>query len=308
MKIHLDTDFGGDPDDACALAMLLGWPGVEITGISTSLDRDGLRAAYVVHLLSLAGRTDIPVAAGAAASLTTLATAAPVSGDERHWPLAIEGRPSPPGAVLDLLAASLSAGAVLVLIGPYTNLAMLEVARPDTLARSTVVVMGGWVHPPAPGLPAWGPELDINVLFDTRAAEIVFASAGDLTLATLPAALGATLRSADLPRLRASGPIGASLAKQSEAHALDAGMAGLGRAHPGLPDDLVNVHWDPVACAVALGWPGAVVDRMSLSPESRDGVLRFVPDDRGRTVRVLTGVDGEAFGAMWIAAVEAAQQ
>ena len=33
MRIHLDTDLGGDPDDACALAMLLGWPGVELVGI-----------------------------------------------------------------------------------------------------------------------------------------------------------------------------------------------------------------------------------------------------------------------------------
>lgn len=35
MKIHLDTDFGGDMDDNCALAMLLRWPGGEITGITT---------------------------------------------------------------------------------------------------------------------------------------------------------------------------------------------------------------------------------------------------------------------------------
>ena len=30
-KIHLDTDLGGDLDDICALAMLLRWPGVELT-------------------------------------------------------------------------------------------------------------------------------------------------------------------------------------------------------------------------------------------------------------------------------------
>jgi hypothetical protein len=29
VKIHLDTDLGGDPDDGCALALLLGWPGVD---------------------------------------------------------------------------------------------------------------------------------------------------------------------------------------------------------------------------------------------------------------------------------------
>jgi hypothetical protein len=47
VRIHLDTDFGGDTDDACALAMLLGWRGVELTGITTVADRGGQRAAYV---------------------------------------------------------------------------------------------------------------------------------------------------------------------------------------------------------------------------------------------------------------------
>ncbi len=59
MRIHLDTDLGGDPDDACALTMLLGWPDVEITGITTTIDRHGWRAACVPNRLQLAGRTDI---------------------------------------------------------------------------------------------------------------------------------------------------------------------------------------------------------------------------------------------------------
>jgi hypothetical protein len=44
VRIHLDTDLGGDTDDACALAMLLGWPDVEITGITTVADPGGRRA------------------------------------------------------------------------------------------------------------------------------------------------------------------------------------------------------------------------------------------------------------------------
>jgi hypothetical protein len=34
MKIHLDTDIGGDLDDVCALALLLSMPEVEITGVT----------------------------------------------------------------------------------------------------------------------------------------------------------------------------------------------------------------------------------------------------------------------------------
>ena len=40
-KIHLDTDIGGDMDDVCALAMLLKWPDLEITGVTTVSDDQG---------------------------------------------------------------------------------------------------------------------------------------------------------------------------------------------------------------------------------------------------------------------------
>ncbi|MDQ4099786.1 MAG: nucleoside hydrolase [Chloroflexota bacterium] len=305
MLIHLDTDFGGDTDDACALAMLLGWPEVEIVGITTTADRDGLRAAYVEYFLKLAGRSAIPVVAGAGSSMTTRAAADPVRDDERHWPATISPRPATPGAALDLLAGSLARGATIVAIGPWTNLALLEIVRPGSLRRTSTVVMGGWVAPPDAGLPAWGPEMDFNVQWDTHAAEIVFTTAGDLAMVPLAPTLKAHLRAADLPRLCTSGPLGALLACQGEAHGETYGMAGLGRAHTGLPDDLLNFQYDPVTCAVALGWEGATVEEMRLRPVSDGTVLRFQPDEAGRPVRVVTDIDGAAFAAGWLQAVEA---
>lgn len=84
VRVHLDTDLGGDTDDVCALAMLLGWPGVELVGVTTVADRAGRRAGYVTHCLELAGRSGVPVVAGAALSLTTLRSADPVLDDERY--------------------------------------------------------------------------------------------------------------------------------------------------------------------------------------------------------------------------------
>jgi len=92
---------------------------------------------------------------------------------------------------------------------------------------------------------------------------------------TLPVTLKAHLRAVDLPRLRAAGPLGALLARQAEARAADAGMAELGRVHAGLPDDLLNFHYDPVACAVALGWPGAAVEELRLRPVLGEVSLRL---------------------------------
>lgn len=299
MRIHLDTDLGGDPDDVCALAMLLGWPGVELTGVTTAIDPWGRRAASVRYCLRLAGRDDIPVVAGAAVSLSRPDLADAISGDERYWPADIAPAPARPGAALDLLACSIDEGATVVAIGPYTNLALLEARQRDSLAGVPVVVMGGWVAPPAAGLPAWGPEMDWNVQWDARAAAIVV-HAADLTLATLPATLRAHLRAAHLPRLRAAGPLGALIARQSEAHARDHGMTALGRAHCGLPDDLLNFHYDPVVCAVALDWPGATVETMRLRPVLEQGALRLQRDPAGRLVRVVTAVDGEAFSEVWL--------
>jgi len=305
VRLHLDTDLGGDPDDACALTMLLGLPDVELTGITTTIDPGGRRAGCTEALLRLLGREEIPVTAGAAMSLTTREVAAPA---EDLFPVGTEPRPAPAGAALDVLERTIADGVRIVAIGPLTNLAALELVRPGALADADLVVMGGWVDPPAPGFPAWwGPERDFNLQWDTTAARLVAGTAGRLVLVSLPGTLHAPLTGRDLVRLRGLGPVGELLAGQSEARRAEAGYAGLGRAHPGLPDDLVNFHFDPVACAVAAGWDGVRLRTARLATTIDDGVLRWHEDGPGaRPVEVVTDVDGEAFTAAWFAAVERA--
>jgi hypothetical protein len=145
--------------------------------------------------------------------------------------------------------------------------------------------------------------MDWNVQCDKQAALLLAASA-ELTLVTLPATLTAHLRAAHLPRLRASGPVGELLALQSELHARHNRFAELGRAHPGLPRDLLNFHYDPVTCAVACGWPGATVEEMRLRPVVAGGVLRFERSEAGRATRVVVGVDGAAFSELWLCSLE----
>jgi purine nucleosidase len=305
MRLHLDTDFGGDPDDACGLAMLLGWAGVEIVGITTNLDAGGRRAGCVFHYLKLAGREEIPVAAGAGASLTTLKRFESTWGDARYWPEPVAPRPAAPGAALDLLRESIERGATVVALGAFTNLALLEVSRPGSLDGVPVVATAGWMRPLMPGLPAWGPEMDFNVQCDTRAASIVAASA-DLTLVTLGATVKAQLRSVDLPRLRAAGRLGELLTRQAEANAADTDMATLARSFSGLPDDLVNFHWDPVTCAVAVGWPGSALEEVRLRTELDGEVLCFREAPDGRPTRVVVDIDADAFTETWLSRIEAA--
>ncbi|HET6811259.1 MAG TPA: nucleoside hydrolase [Acidimicrobiales bacterium] len=311
MRVHLDTDFAGDTDDAAALALLLGSEDVEVTGITTVADPDGRRAGYVHRVLALTGREEIPVAAGAGVSSTTGRPMGDLPDHFRYWgDGAVQPRPSADGEAVSLLTASVDTGAVVIGIGPYTNLARLEAVSPGSLARTQVVLMGGWVHPPAPDLPQWGPDMDWNVQCDTAAARTVFeAAAGDgLVLVTLTATLGAHLRAGQLGRLEASGPLGRLLARQARAHAEDHQMAGLGRSYPGLPDDLLNFQYDPVAAAVAVGLPVATAAVLSLQTAMDGGVLRFVEAGSGRSCRVVTDVDGSRFDEVWLTSIERADR
>jgi inosine-uridine nucleoside N-ribohydrolase len=294
--VHLDTDFGGDPDDACALALLLGSSDAEIVGITTNLEIDGQRAGCAAHYLRLAHRSQVPVVAGAGPSLTTGRSYAPTFGDARYWPEPIAALPSPPGAALDALHASIERAATIIAIGAFTNLALLELERPGSLRDVTIVAMAGWLPDQrSDDFPDWGPAMDWNVQCDTRAAAIVFDAAPDLTLVTLPAAMHARLRASQLPTLRAAGPVGALLAAQSEVHARDNAFA----------DDLVNFHWDPVTAAVALGWRVAEFETRPLAAELHDEHLEFLPSPNGRPTRVVTRVDTAAFDERWLNAVRA---
>jgi hypothetical protein len=117
------------------------------------------------------------------------------------------------------------------------------------------------------------------------------------TLVTLPATLTTWVCRADLPRLRAVGPVGALLADQVEAHGVRWGRPNAAA----LPDDLLNFQYDPAACAVALGWPGVTMEdtRLALRP---DGSL--ARDPAGQTARLITSIDGAAFAEHWMTTVQ----
>jgi purine nucleosidase len=292
-------------DDLAALVMLLGQPGVELTGITTGIDPGGRRAGFVKHALGLAGRDDVAVAAGAEVSMTTLDTPGAIPDDQEQWEAPVPAAPAPPGSALGLLAESIEAGATIVAIGPCTNLALLAVERPGVLARAHVVMMGGWFDPPSPGLPAWGPSRDWNVQCDTTAARLVVRHAGDLTVVPLSLTVQAHLRRRHLARLRGTGPLGRLLARQAEHQAAARSTGELARAHAGLPDDLLAFQHDPLTCAAALGWGGITLAEGRVGPVLDSGVLRFVDGDDGRVAKVTVDVDAEAFEELWLASIEA---
>src|SRR5690606_10751072 len=110
----------------------------------------------------------------------------------------------------------------------------------------------------------------------------------------------------DLEWLADRGPAGRLLAAQAVAWSKDRQLPALGAAHPGLADDLVLFHWDPLTCAVAAGWDGWEAETVRFTTELRDDVLHFEPDPLGGLTRVVTSVDAAGFTDLWRGCIEAA--
>jgi inosine-uridine nucleoside N-ribohydrolase len=214
IKIHLDTDIGGDIDDLCALAMLLKWPEVEISGITTVADEGGRRAGYAKYALRLAGRSDTPVAAGADVDQVPYRWRPTYPAESDYWPEPVSPDLSPnsPGEALELIKSSIEAGAIVVAIGPVTNLALLDQRYPGLLGAARVCLMGGYVAPIPAGYPQRGNETDYNFQMDIESARRIIERYQPV-LVPLSATVQTALRSTYLPGLRQAGPLGALIAR-----------------------------------------------------------------------------------------------
>jgi purine nucleosidase len=301
MKIHLDTDIGGDMDDVCALAMILKWPDVEITGVTTVAEEHGRRAGYAQYVLNLAGRTGIPVAAGADVSggyyrYSTLE----YPPDEENWPEPIPPRSGALDEVLSLLKRSIEQGAVLVGIGPYTNLRLLDEEYPGILKQTDLFLMGGYVYDIPPGFPQFRNRDDWNIQVDIHSAKYVLEHARP-TLVPVTVTCQTALRRAYLTRLAQAGRLGELVVRQAELCARSYhNEQTYGETCPGLPRDIINFQHDPLACAIALGWrEGVEIETVPLRFEMREGWLYEIPDSSGISTRLVTKIDGDAFNEYW---------
>ncbi len=303
-KVHLDTDLGGDIDDVCALALLLHWPNIEITGITVVGDDKGKRTGYTRYALNAAGRNDIPVAAGADVSGGFYRYELGLPQESKYWPEPVPPSPNPPEKAIELLKKSVEQGATIIGIGPYTNLHLLDAQYPGILKNTELFLMGGYVYPPRTGYPQREMNSDFNVEIDIRSAKHVLQNANPL-LVPLSVTVETSLRRAHLDRLKNAGGLGRLLARQAEAFAEDERMEGrFGKTCAGLPEDHINFHHDPLTCAIALGYSdGVEIRELPLVLEEEEGWLHERIDDGGKIFRVVTQIDGPKFSEFWASQV-----
>ena len=299
-KIHLDTDIGGDMDDVCALAMLMKWPDLDITGVTTVSDDAGRRAGYVRYVLGLMERYDIPSAAGADVASGSYRYALDYPPEEANWPEPITPQPGSPDKAIALLKSSIEQEATIVGIGPCTNFMLLEHAYPGMLKQANLFLMGGCVFDIPAGYPQWSTEDDYNVQVDISSAQFVLEHANP-TLIPITVSCQTALRRAYLPRLARAGRLGELIVRQAELFASSEQLEQrYGEICPGLPGDIINFQHDPLACAIALGWQeGVKMETVPLTLETRDGWLYEIPVRSGIPTRLVTHIDGNAFNAYW---------
>jgi inosine-uridine nucleoside N-ribohydrolase len=215
IPILIDCDPGHD--DAIAILLALASPEVELRGVTTVAGNQTLdkttRNALVV--LEVAGRTDVPVAAGADAPLRReLRTAAHVHGDTGlDGPELPEPSATPVDAhAADLLAELIEPGVVLVPTGPLTNVALMLERHPDVRGRlERIVWMGGAI---AEGNIT--PAAEFNAFVDPEAAAAVFGSGIPVTMIGLDVTHKALFTRAHAERLRGAGRAGRFVAELSD--------------------------------------------------------------------------------------------
>ncbi len=302
MKIHLDTDFGGDIDDICALAMLLRWSGdVQITGITTVAELNGRRAGQVQYVLELEGRNDIPVAAGADTSQGFYPYELGLPSEERYWTKPIAPLQTSSDEAVELLKKSVEQGATIIGIGPLSNLYLLENKYPGILLNARLFLMGGLVSPPREGYPQWKDADDFNLQVDARSAVCVIENCNP-TFVPLSVTTETALRKKHLKTLKSAGALGQLLARQAEAFAEDEKIGEkFGKTCDKLPNDIINFQHDPLTCAIALDWnDGVEISHIPLKTELRNGLLHRKIDTNGKPTQVVTKINGGRFSRFWI--------
>ena len=216
VPLVIDTDPG--IDDAVAILLALASPEVDLRLVTTvhgnvPLDRTTDNALRVLHL---AGRGDVPVAAGARDSLVypQPRRAGHVHGDAGLGgvelppsPAALDPRPAVV-ALAEVLTAS-AAPVTVAAIGPLTNLALLLGAFPDAARRiGRLVVMGGSATRGGNVTAA----AEFNVWADPEAAQAVLTAGLPTVLVGLDVTLPTVLPPADIARFAGAGPIAARAA------------------------------------------------------------------------------------------------
>ncbi|WP_368192102.1 pyrimidine-specific ribonucleoside hydrolase RihA [Aeromonas sp. s8] len=205
LPVILDCDPGHD--DAIALILALASPELDVLAVTTSAGNQTPDKTLnnTLRILTLLGRDDIPVAAGAPKPLAREL----IIADNVHGESGLDGPKLPDPAFapqrmtgIELMAKCLRESpepVTLVPTGPLTNIALLLAAHPELKPKiARIVLMGG-----AAGAGNWTPAAEFNIYVDPEAADMVFKSGIPIIMCGLDVTHEAQVMDEDIERVRA---------------------------------------------------------------------------------------------------------
>jgi purine nucleosidase len=207
-KVIIDTDPG--VDDALAIFLALASPEMDVLGLTTVYGNAAVDVTTrnALTLVDIAGRGELPVAAGAASPIVApyLGPVPHVHGADGQGDCGIRAgsRTALPISAANFLGQAVvdNPGEITILaLGPLTNLALalrLFPSLPSQVAR--VVVMGGNALVPGNATPA----AEANVFNDPEAADLVFGAGWPVTMVGLDVTHRCNLKGRDIERIVAS--------------------------------------------------------------------------------------------------------
>ena len=214
----LDCDPGHD--DAIAILLAVASPELDLQAVTTvsgnqTLDKTTNNA---LRVLELAGRTDIPVYAGADAPFVRKRdVAAHVHGES-----GLDGPDLPPPSqsaqpehAVEFLGRRYRSAdtPVLVATGPLTNVGLLFATHADARPER-IVLMGGAI-----GEGNRTPAAEFNIWADPEAAQRVFAEGLDTTMVGLDVTHRALIKDEHTERMRGAGRVGKVVAELMDFYA-----------------------------------------------------------------------------------------
>lgn len=304
-RIILDCDPGHD--DAVAMILAHGDPGIDLVGVTTvagnqtieKVTRNALAVARVIGL-------DAPVARGAAHPLQRPLDTA----EETHGDSGLDGPrlPEPTRAldprpaaqfIVDTVMAAQPGEITLVPTGALTNIALALRLEPRLVDRvREVVLMGGAVHGGN-----WTPTAEFNILVDPEAADAVFTAGWRVTMVGLDATHRALATPDVVERIAAIGTGPARFVGELMEFFAEAYRETQGFDHPPVHDPVaVAAVIDPtlltlVPTPIRVETRGAHTLGMTVTDLRRDW-----PDDT--PTRVALDLDAPRFWDLVIAAIE----
>ena len=220
-QIIIDTDPG--QDDAIAILMALASPELEVLGLTCVAGNVPLALTQknARMICELAGRTDIPVFAGAARPLVrTLVTAEHVHGKTGlNGPvlpapvMALQDQDAV-GFIVETIRSRPSGAVTLCPIGPLTNIALALIRAPEIAERiREIVLMGGACFEGGNTTPC----AEFNIFVDPQAAQKVFSSGIPLIVHPLDMTHQALTTSKRVEKIRAvNNPVATAAAEMMD--------------------------------------------------------------------------------------------